>query len=564
VVLIRKTEKPFMKTPIILVVDDDALVLRAIQQDIRAEYKNAYRIIATESAIEALDVIKELKRKNEPVALVVSDQRMPEMEGVELLSKIREVFQDTKTVLLTAYSDIEVAIRAINEIRLDYYLLKPWSPPDEKLYPVLNDLLDDWHRVFIPTYDGIRLIGNQWSPNSHRIKEFLSGNLIPYHWIEYQTSPEGQALLNSSGSSEEELPVLILKDGTVLKNPELGLLAASVGLKQIASQKVYDVVIIGAGPAGLAASVYGSSEGLRTLLIEKNNPGGQASSSARIENYLGFPSGLSGADLTRRAVAQTIRFGTEVLTPQEVKNIVYQGGYKQLTLSDGSTINSRTVIIATGVSYRKLEVPGLEKFTGAGVYYGAAAVEAHACKDQPVFIVGGGNSACQAAMYMYKFASQVNILIRKEELGMVAANYLVNQISGTGNIKVWGNTEVLEVKGNGLLASVTLQNNKTQEVSEHPAKALFIYIGAKPATAWLPDQILKDTKGFIITGSELDNTEGFYRFWDMPRKPYPCETSMPGVFAAGDIRMGALAGISSAVGEGALALRYVRKYLQEM
>ncbi len=552
-----------MKLPHILIIDDDMQVLRAIQRDIKIHFRDDYRIVATDSANEALELIKDLKLKNETVALFLSDQRMPEMEGIEFLAKASEVFPDAKRVLLTAYSDIEAAIKAINQIRLDYYLLKPWSPPEEKLYPVLNDILDDWQAMYKPDHEGIRIIGFQWSPRSHEVKEFLSGNLVPYLWLDVEHHPQADEYLVSANVSKSELPLVILKDGSIMVNPTLSDLAAGVGLKQKATEKMYDVVIIGAGPSGLAASVYGSTEGLKTLLIERSNPGGQASSSARIENYLGFPMGLSGAELTRRAITQTIRFGTEILTPQEVKNIRQVDNYKIIELKDGSEVHSKSVVVATGVAYNRLDIEGIDKFTGAGVYYGSAAIEAHACKGQPIFIVGGGNSACQAALYMCNHASEVNILIRKDVLKQTAASYLVEQVLRTPNIKVYGNTEIKSVIGDQVLESLVLLNNNTCEEQTLPAKALFIYIGAKPSTSWLPDQVLRDDKGFIITGRELEEDKNFRKLWKEDRLPYPSEASIPGVFASGDVRYNALAGISSAVGEGALAIRYIRKYLQE-
>ena len=361
--------------------------------------------------------------------MFISDQRMPEMEGVAFLEKANEIFPHAKKVLLTAYSDIEAAIRAINDVKLDYYLLKPWHPAEEKLFPVLNDLLDEWHALYKPVHEAIRILGFQWSPKSHRLKEFLSGNLVPYIWMDVEADPDAEKYLVSANASKENLPLVVLKDGSFMNDPALPEMATRIGLQQKATKELYDVLIIGAGPAGLAASVYGSCEGLKTLLIEKSNPGGQASSSARIENYLGFPTGLSGADLSRRAIAQTVRFGTEILTPQEVKNIEVRDGYKITELWDGSQIVSKTIVIATGVEYKKLEIPGLEKFTGAGVYYGAASVEAHACRNEIIYLVGGGNSACQAAMYMSQFAKEVNIIIRRDTLSQVAANYLVQNIS---------------------------------------------------------------------------------------------------------------------------------------
>jgi thioredoxin reductase (NADPH) len=552
-----------MKLPFIIIVDDDEQVLRAIQRDVRNKYHTEYRISVADSANEALELIKELKLKNETVALFISDQRMPEMEGVTFLERTKEIFPEAKLVLLTAYSDTDVAIKAINNLKLDYYLMKPWNPPDEKLYPIMDDLLDEWQAQYRPDHEGIRVIDFQWSPKSHRLKEFLSGNLVPYIWMDVENNDEAKKYLVSTNVKFDELPLVVLKDGTWLTDPALPDLAKQIGLQQTASEKMYDVLIIGGGPAGLAASVYGSCEGLKTILIEKSNPGGQASSSARIENYLGFPKGLSGADLTRRAIAQTLRFGTEILTPKTVKNIRLKDGYKITEMTDGSEIHSKTVIIATGVEYTKLEIPGLDKFTGAGVYYGSASVEAHACKNEIVYIVGGGNSACQAAMHICKFAKEVNIVIRRDSITKTAANYLIENISRTPNIKVHTRTEVVSVDGEKVLENITLKDVNTNEEKTVPAKALFIYIGAKPGTSWLNDIVLKDNKGFIITGSELLREKSFNNFWKLERKPLLPETSVPGIFASGDVRSTAMTGISSAVGEGSMAVRFVRKYLQE-
>lgn len=553
-----------MKLPFIIIVDDDEQVLRAIQRDVRNKYHNEYRITATDSANEAIELIKELKLKNETVALFISDQRMPEMEGVAFLEKTKAIYPDAKLILLTAYSDTDVAIRAINNLKLDYYLMKPWNPPDEKLYPVVDDLLDEWQAQYKPDHEGIRIIGFQWSPNSHRLKEFLSGNLVPYLWMDVENNPDAEKYLVSADMNRDSLPLVVLKDGTWISDPSLPDLAKHIGLQHTASEKMYDVLIIGGGPAGLAASVYGSCEGLKTILIEKSNPGGQASSSARIENYLGFPKGLSGADLTRRAISQTLRFGTEILTPKTVKNIHLKDGYKITEMTDGSEIHSKAVIIATGVEYTKLGIQGLDKFTGAGVYYGAASVEAHACKDEIIYIVGGGNSACQAAMHMCKFAKEVNILIRRDSIKNTAANYLAESIIRTPNIKVHPHTEIASVEGDKVLEKITLKDSKTDEEKTVPAKALFIYIGAKPGTSWLNNIVLKDEKGFIITGNDLLKEKSFNACWKLDRKPLLPETSVPGIFASGDVRSTALTGISSAVGEGAMAIRFVRKYLEEM
>jgi thioredoxin reductase (NADPH) len=536
-----------MKLPFIIIVDDDEQVLNAIHRDIRSQYRSNYRVSASNSANEVLDLIKELQLKNETVALFISDQRMPEMEGVAFLAKAKEIYPDAKSILLTAYSDIEAAIKAINSIRLDHYLHKPWSPPQEKLYPVVNDLLEEWQALYKPDHEGIRIIGFQWSPKSHRLKEFLSGNLVPYLWMDVENNKGAEKYLTSANVTHSDLPLVILKDGSFLTDPTLPALASGVGLQQAATKEIYDVLIIGAGPAGLAASVYGSCEGLKTLLIEKSNPGGQASSSARIENYLGFPTGLSGAELSRRAISQTLRFGTEILTPQEVKNITVKDGYKITEMMDGTQVHSKTIVIATGVAYRKLDIPGMDEFSGAGVYYGAASVEAHACHNESVYIVGGGNSACQAALY-----------------SQTAANYLVENISRTRNINIITSTDVIGCSGSAVLECVTLKNTKTGEERTVPAKALFVYIGMKPGTAWLSNTVLKNENGFIVTGSDLMKEKSFNSFWKLQRQPFMPETSVPGIFASGDVRLGAMTGISSAVGEGAMAIRFVRKYLAEV
>ncbi|HNR05985.1 MAG TPA: FAD-dependent oxidoreductase [Saprospiraceae bacterium] len=553
-----------MKLPYILIVDDDLQVLRAIQQDIRNQYRNDYKVAATGSALEALELIKALKLRNETVALFISDQRMPEMEGIPFLEKAHALFPFAKKILLTAYSDIEAAIRAINLVKLDYYLQKPWHPPEEKLFPIVTDLLNEWHALYKPQQDALRIIGFQWSPKSHRLKEFLSGNLVPYLWLDVERDADAERYLVSAQVSKSALPLAVLKDGAFLTDPSLAELAGRIGLQSKASKEMYDVLIIGAGPAGLAASVYGSCEGLRTVLIEKSNPGGQASSSARIENYLGFPTGLSGAELTQRAIAQTLRFGTEVLTPQEVKTITVKDGYKITEMMDGSLIHSKTIVIASGVAYKKLDIPGMDQFSGSGVYYGSASVEAHACRNEIIYIVGGGNSACQAAMYMSQFCKEVNIVIRRDALSQTAAHYLVENIRNAPNIRVIPNTDVIGCAGSTVLENITFKNTLTGEEKTLPAKALFVYIGMKPGTDWLNDLVLKNEKGFIITGNNLLQEKTYHTFWKLPREPYMPETSIPGIFASGDVRFEAMTGISSAVGEGAMAIRFVRKYLQEI
>jgi len=552
-----------MDQSIIFVIDDDAQVLRAITRDLKNKYRQDYRVLSTSSAKEALNSLLELKNKGESVAMFISDQRMPEMEGVEFLSQAMEYYDEAKKVLLTAYSDTDAAIKAINNVRLDYYLTKPWDPPEERLYPVINDLLDDWQNNFHPDFKGIKLVGYQFSPKSHEIKEFLSGNLIHYQWLD-ATDEDGKQLLQLNNLEAKDLPVIFFEDGTMLLSPHIIDVAKRIGLNPEVKNEIYDVVIIGAGPAGLAASVYGSSEGLKTLLIERRAPGGQAGTSSRIENYLGFPTGLSGADLTRRAIAQSVRFGTDFLSPQSVKAIQVQDNYKKIILSDDKEVMAKALVITTGVDYRQLTTPGIAQFKGAGIYYGAANTEASACKDKIVFIVGGGNSAGQAAMYLSKFAKQVNILIRKDSLSYTMSSYLVDQIRGVDNISISTSSEVVEAKGSESLEQLTIQNINTKEIYIENAAALYIFIGAKPFTDWLDDEIITNDKGFIETGRDLQHYDKFKKIWKLERDPYLLETSCPGIFAAGDVRAGAMNRVASAVGEGSMAISFVHKYLAEI
>ena len=486
---------------------------------------------------------------------------MPEMLGVEFLHKAKVVFPEAKRVLLTAYSDIDAAIKAINEVQLDYYLMKPWDPPEEKLFPVLDDLLSDWQNNFAPTFEGIRIIGYQWSPDSHRIKDFLTGNLIPYKWYDIETNKEANNLIELHQLAQKKYPIVLFEDGEAMETPQLNDLAKRVGLKSVATEQHYDVVIVGAGPAGLAAAVYGGSEGLKTLLIEKRAPGGQAGTSSRIENYLGFPSGLSGADLTRRAVSQAVRFGVEFLNPCEVVDIRLKDNYKILTLIDGMEIKSHTVILTTGVDYRKLEIKGGEKLTGAGIYYGSAITEAYSCKQKDVYIVGGGNSAGQAAMHLSRYAKQVFIIIRKDDLTSTMSHYLIDQIDQTDNVSIIPNAQVIEVKGEQQLNSLVIENikDKTQKTLE--ASALFIFIGARPITDWIKLDILRNSSGFIETGHNLFKYDEFKGSWKLDRDPYLLETCIPGIFTAGDVRAGAMNRVASAVGEGAMAIKFVHEYL---
>jgi len=553
-----------MSLPIIFAIDDDPQVLRAISRDLKKQYGTDYKILSTTSANEALELLTELKNSSDVVALFVCDQRMPEMEGVAFLEKAIQIFPDAKRVLLTAYSDTDAAIRAINEVKLDYYLIKPWDPPEEKLYPVINDLLEDWQGDYVPEFKGIKLVGFQFSPQSHVMKDYLASNLIPYRWMDIQTHPDGNGLLIINSLCNEDLPVVFFDDGSYLKKPSIKEIAAKIGTNPEIIHDVYDVVIIGAGPAGLAAAVYGASEGLKTLMIERKAPGGQAGTSSRIENYLGFPSGLSGADLTRRAISQAKRLGAGFLSPQSVSDIRQKDGYKTIILEDGPEILSRTVVITTGVDYRKLEVNGIDSFTGAGIYYGAATTEASACKGKQVFVIGGGNSAGQAAMYLSKFADSVSVIIRKDSLTSTMSSYLIDQISETDNIHVLPDTEVIEAKGDNCLEELTLLNVKTKETVTKEASALYIFIGARPYTDWIKLEIIKNEKDFIETGRELRKYEEFNKTWKLKRDPYLLETSCAGIFAAGDVRAGAMNRVASAVGEGSMAISFVHKYLAEV
>lgn len=554
-----------MSLPIIFCIDDDAQVLRAITRDLKSRYRDRYRILSTTSVQEALTSLHDLNNKGENIALFISDQRMPEMPGVDFLCKALDFFPEAKRVLLTAYADKDAAIQAINSVKLNYYLIKPWDPPEEKLFPVIDDLLDNWECDYHPVFKGIKVIGYQYSQRSHELKDFLAGNLVPYQWLDIQTEKEAEKLLKHNNLSTNDLPVVILDDGVVLKHPGIVEIAEKIGLNpQVSRQDVYDVVIIGAGPAGLAAGVYGASEGLKTLLIERRAPGGQAGTSSRIENYLGFPTGLSGAELTRRAMTQAARLGTEFLSPQTVKAIQQKDGYKRIVMEDAEDIVTRSVIVTTGVDYRKLETPGMSEFTGAGIYYGAAMTEATACKDKQVYVVGGGNSAGQAAMYLSKFAKDVYILIRRDSLSYTMSAYLIEQIAGEPNIKVMPKTEITAAYGSERLESLDIKDLETGEVTRNTADALYIFIGAKPFTDWLGLDIIKDDRGFIETGRDLKLNSEFGKIWKQKREPYLLETSCPGVFAAGDVRAGAMNRVASAVGEGSMAISFVHKYLAEV
>lgn len=552
-----------MNQPIIFLIDDDQQVLRAISRDLRNQYREHYRILSTSSVSEALSSLTELQNKGEEIALFLSDQRMPEMDGVQFLEKAMKIFPEAKRVLLTAYSDTEAAIKAINDVKLDYYLMKPWDPPEEKLYPVIDEILGDWQASYRPDFKGIRVIGYQFSPRSHEIKDFLAGNLIPYQWMDVESNEQGKLLAASNKLGAQQLPAIIFEDGALFTKPALKDIASRIGLNPTVRNQVYDVAIIGAGPAGLAASVYGASEGLSTLLIERRAPGGQAGTSSRIENYLGFPTGLSGADLTRRAITQATRFGTEFLSPQSVAGIEVKDQYKIIRLDDGTEIYSKALVITTGVDYRKLETSGVADFTGAGVYYGAASTEAASCRDKEVFVLGGGNSAGQAAMYLSKFARNVHIVVRKPDLRASMSAYLIDQIAQTPNISLLPCAEISAGIGNTKLEALRFQDLNSGNEVEMPADALYIFIGARPYTDWIGDSIIKNNKGFIETGRDLQQYPAFRQLWKPARDPYMLETSCPGIFAAGDVRAGAMNRVAAAVGEGSMSISFVHKYLAE-
>jgi thioredoxin reductase (NADPH) len=547
-----------MARPILLAIDDDVSVLEAVVQDLRRQYGNTYRVMRAASGQAALDTLAQLKTREEPVALLVSDQRMPGMTGVELLERSRTIYPDARRVLLTAYADTGAAIRAINAARIHYYLSKPWDPPEEKLYPVISDLLDDWQARYRPAFEGLRVIGHRWSLNDHSVRNFLSRNHVPYRWLDIAAGPEALKLLNERQLDPEQLPVVLLADGTALVNPELEALAGRVGLSVQAAQDFYDIVVVGAGPAGLAAAVYGASEGLRTLVIEPDAPGGQAGSSSKIENYLGFPSGVTGSDLGRRALTQATRFGAEFVT-QRATGMRIDGQYRFVQLADAREVSSHCVVLAPGVQYRKLDIPGAERLGGRGIYYGAALVEARACKDEEVFVVGGANSAGQAALHFARYAAKVTMLVRGDGLSATMSKYLIDEISRTSNILVESRTHVIEALGDERLKALRLRGPSGDV--EVPASSLFVFIGAAPVTTWLPPCILRDEKGFVLAGPDLRSNGKLPESWQEPREPFLLETSVPGVFVAGDVRHGSVKRVASAVGEGSIAVQFIHQYL---
>ena len=550
-----------MNKPVLLVVDDDAQVLAAVRRDLRGRYRDSYTVISASSGEEALATIRELKARGDSLAIVISDQRMPGMQGTEVLARSREVYPLARSVMLTAYSDIDAAIKAINEAHLDHYLSKPWDPPEERLFPVVDDLLDQWQAEYLPEAKGLRLVGHQWSPRSHEIKDFLASNLIPYRWLDVARNQDARVLLDAAGVGADELPVLFFEDGSVLRSPEPRQVAERLGRPLSAAFTLYDLVIVGAGPAGLAAAVYGASEGLRTLLLDRHAPGGQAGSSSRIENYLGFPAGVSGSELTRRAVTQAQRLGAEFLVPLEVTGVSTDAGYKRLTLSDGRELVTRTLLAATGMAYREHPAPGVSEHTGAGVYYGAATTEAPVFAGRQVVILGGGNSAGQSAMYLSRYAKEVQIVLRGDSLHPTMSRYLIEQIEKTSNIRLRTRTEVERVEGSGHVERVVLKSLDDGTSQVEDVDAVFVFIGTKPRSDWLPANVLRDPKGFVLTGRDLLADAAYPRTWKERREPLPLETSAPGVFAAGDIRAGAMNRVASAVGEGSMAVRFVHEYL---
>jgi thioredoxin reductase (NADPH) len=565
--------------PALMIVDDDPQVLRAVEIDLRHKYGDRFRVLKANSGAIAIEILKQLKLRNEPPALFLVDQRMPHMTGVEFLEKAMEIYPDAKRVLLTAYADTNAAIRSINKAKIDYYLMKPWDPPEENLYPVVSDLLEDWMASFRPPFEGIRVIGLRWSPKSHETRNFLARNGIPFQWLDAESDKEATKLVNiavasflntADATGSQHLPLVLFTDGSHLSEPTNSQIAEKIGLKSHAQMPFYDLIIVGAGPAGLAAGVYGASEGLHTLLIEREAPGGQAGMSANIENYLGFPTGLTGANLARRAVAQATRFGTEILTPREAISVRVEDPYRFVKLNDGNEISCHTLLITTGVSYRKLDVPDIDRLTGAGVYYGASMTQALTYHNEDVYLVGGANSAGQAALYFSRYARTVTMLVRGDSLSKTMSQYLVDQISESKNIRVWLHSSVVELKGENRLDAIVVKDTIKGENQTLSTGGLFIFIGAQPRTNWLSDVVATDTNGFILTGPNLTmmrkdgHTNERPKGWNLDREPFLLETSVPGIFAAGDVRYGSIKRVASGVGEGSIVVQFVHQYLKRV
>ncbi|NEP19819.1 MAG: FAD-dependent oxidoreductase [Leptolyngbya sp. SIO4C1] len=550
--------------PILFVLDDDLDVLNAIKRDLRYEYGKHFRVLGATSGAAALETLKNLKLRNESVSLLISDQRMPQMTGIEFFEQALSIFPTAKQVLITAYTDTDTAVYAINQTKIDYFLSKPWTPPELNLYPIISDLLEDWSASFELPCRGIRVIGYRRLPQSYQIRDFLTRHQIPYHWLDVDTDREASLLCNCVMPNQAEWPLVLFPDGSHLVKPENAEIAEKLGLKTRPERSFYDLVIVGGGPSGLAAAVYGASEGLHTVMVEREAPGGQAGTSSKIENYLGFPSGLSGADLARRAVAQAKRFGVEILSPQEVTSIQIEDPYRIARLKDGTELSCHALLIATGVTYRKLDIPGLEALCGAGIYYGAATTEASACQGEDVYIVGGANSAGQAAIHCAQYARSVVLLVRGSSLEKSMSQYLIDQIRETQNITVWLHSNVVAVKGQPSLEAITVADSLTGETKTVSTTRLFIFIGAIPHTDWLGDLVERDRCGFVLTGPDLTQIERCSRKWPLKRDPLLLEMSVPGMFAVGDVRHKSVKRVASAVGEGAIAVQLIHQYLSSI
>src|SRR3954469_5565626 len=546
--------------PTILAVDDDPVVSRAVARDLRTRYGADYRVLAGTSGAEALELLADLALRDRPVALVASDQRMPELTGIEVLCEVRRQSPGTKLLLLTAYADTEVAIQAINQIGLDYYLLKPWDPPEERLYPVIDDLLDGWRDEHPDLSSVVRVVGHRWSDQTEETKAFLARNHVPYRWLDVERDDEARRMVELAEAGIDELPLVLVPDGVTLRAPSALHLAEALGLRTRAEQPLYDLCIVGAGPAGLAAAVYAASEGLRTVVVERDAPGGQAGQSASIENYLGFPKGLSGADLTHRAVAQASRFGAEMVLARDVVGFESRGPVRAVQLEGGGEVEARAVLIATGVSYRRLEARGLASLGVRGVHYGATASEASQCAGEEVYVVGAANSAGQAALNLAKFAAKVVMVVRATRLHDTMSQYLVARVEATANIEVRLQTEVVAARGEGHLEVLELCDRARGTVEEVRTNWLFVFIGASPRTDWLGTEVVRDAKGFLVTGQDLLRSAEADR-WPLTRSPYALEASVPGVFAAGDVRLESMKRVASAVGEGAMSVYLVHRYL---
>ena len=551
-----------MPKPVIFTIDDDASVLNSVERDLRAHYGQSYRILPIDSGKTALDYLKKLQQRNETVALFLVDQRMPEMSGVEFLEEAIQVYPQAKRVLLTAYADTQAAIDSINEVRLDYYLMKPWHPPEERLYPILDELLEDWKiHVRLP-YEGIRVAGTLWSLSSHQVKDFLTRHQIPYQWLDIEKDSNARQLVENISSQEIKLPVVFFPDGKSLVQPDLKELAEKVGLQTRAALPFYDIVVVGSGPAGLASAVYAGSEGYRCLVIERSAPGGQAGSSPKIENYLGFPTGISGDDLTRRAVSQAKRFGVEILSAQEARQVFVKDSYRIVKLSDNSEVSCHALLIATGASFHTLKMPGASELTGAGIYYGAAYTEAVNYKDQVVFVVGGANSAAQGAIYLSQFASKVRVLIRGHH--PTASKYLIDALEQNSKIELMCDTDLIEVRGKNTLEQIIVKNTARNEMQTFDASAMFVFIGVRPQSHLVADLVKRSDKGYIFTGADLILDKKPPPGWTLERDPFLLETSIPGIFAAGDVRFGTNHRVASAVGEGAIAFALMKEYLKTL